>query len=1111
MLSDADLRGWLGPPSRRSHLQELAESLPDEVSEILYSYYALVQVTHGLEHPVVRIRRDNTLVFFNWVFLDYIQAEEEAPGKMREDPESHAMRYAGRKLDDFLATEDRQVFEDLKARSLERYDRMWRSSRRLGVVGEVAIVGMHGAKAPCRVTITYSRVYDAFQVSFTDISDLKEAEAGLRLARDELERRVAERTAELAEANEQLRQEVLARKRAEEELRQVIDLVPDYIWAQDAEGRMVLANKAVADDYNTTPEAIVGTLYHERVPAGIRIDRPTAADAEVLRTGTPITVPYHYSLYRSGKTRVSRHAKIPYVPPGATEPIVLNVATDITQLEENIAIIHALEHPVIRISQDNTVGFVNNVFLEFADVGGLDELLGSDADRARASVAGSSFLRFIVPEEHDLFEHTKALAKEKRLSGRHRFRIGESETFTFVSLSGTRLPVRITLTYAKNYDTYQLAVEDITELRKSEAALRHSELLYRSTINALTDLIHVVDRDLRITLYNEPFWEAFRSLVPEAGVVGEPLLESFPFLASDRIAAEYAQVFDTGEILATQEEHFLADRRIVVDVRKIPIIGGGRVERVVTVLRDITELKDHEESLKASETLYRSTIDALPDSLYVADRNMKVTLCNAALAGLVRATGSDPEEAIGKHLLRAFAFIRTDAPPDVVVRRFEEVVDTGKMLVVEDEFRSGAYEGVAEIRHIPITRDGQTDRVVVVVRNITEQKRMAERMQHAQKTESLAVLAGGIAHDFNNILMGILGYAGLAKEDLLPGSPVLEYVAQIENGARRATELTRQMLAYSGTEQLSITDVDMSRLVSNIAGLLRVTMSKKVTLHLRLAEALPVVQGDGTQLQQVVMNLITNASEAIGDNQGTIDVETGVTQCDTEYLSDAWLTGELPEGEYVFVAVSDTGCGMSQATLARIFDPFFSTKFTGRGLGLAAVLGIIRAHKGTIKVTSEPGSGSVFRVLLPAGGAGALGDAEPGDTEEWRGEGTVLVVDDEPAVRAVTRGMLERAGFDVLVASDGQDAIEVFREQQDRVIAVVLDLAMPRMSGKEALAEIRTISPMVAVLLATGYAARDADVQVDDDPFCDYIQKPYDTEDLLAGLQKLLTIDPSAE
>ena len=400
--------------------------------------------------------------------------------------------------------------------------------------------------------------------------------------------------------------------------------------------------------------------------------------------------------------------------------------------------------------------------------------------------------------------------------------------------------------------------------------------------------------------------------------------------------------------------------------------------------------------------------------------------------------------------------------------------------------------------------------VIAVVRDLTERKKEEEerrafeaQMQHAQKLESLGVLAGGIAHDFNNLLVAILGNAELALMELSPVSPVREPIQDIIQASRRAADLAKQMLAYSGKGRFVVTALDLSEMVREMSYLLEVSISKRATLKTHLATHLPCIEGDATQIRQVIMNLITNASEAIGDMDGIISLTTGVLDCTRASFAEAYLAKDLAEGLYVYLDVTDSGCGMDSATLAKVFDPFFTTKFTGRGLGLAAVHGIIRGHKGAIKIRTEKGHGASLQVLFPAlahATAAAQGaDAPP--MISWRGQGTVLLVDDEETVRDVGTKMLRKMGFDVLPAKDGREAVELFRQHAGQLACVVLDLTMPHMDGEQTCQELIQIDPSVPVILASGYNEQELAQRFTGTGFAGFLQKPYQYADLLAKLR----------
>jgi len=384
------------------------------------------------------------------------------------------------------------------------------------------------------------------------------------------------------------------------------------------------------------------------------------------------------------------------------------------------------------------------------------------------------------------------------------------------------------------------------------------------------------------------------------------------------------------------------------------------------------------------------------------------------------------------------------------------------------------------------------DAYLVLLTDITEEQRLKEQMGHAQRLESLGVLAGGIAHDFNNLLTAIMGNSGLARSKLPPASVAHENLQRIETSTRRAADLCKQMLAYSGKGKFIVQPLNLTSTVEEMLDLLQVSIAKNVVLKFDLSRALPAVEADASQLQQVIMNLVINASEAVDNKSGIISVATGVMYADRRYLSETWLDEGLAEGRYAYLEVSDTGCGMDKATMAKIFDPFFTTKFTGRGLGMSAILGIVRGHKGAVKVYSEPDRGTTFKVLLPITDLSVSGSVvQQNDSANWQGEGTVLIVDDEETIREVAGLMLEDMGFDVLLAENGLVAIDLYHKHKEEIAAVLLDMTMPKMNGEETFRELRRINPGVKVILSSGYNEQDATQRFMGKGLAAFIQKPY--------------------
>jgi signal transduction histidine kinase/CheY-like chemotaxis protein len=394
-----------------------------------------------------------------------------------------------------------------------------------------------------------------------------------------------------------------------------------------------------------------------------------------------------------------------------------------------------------------------------------------------------------------------------------------------------------------------------------------------------------------------------------------------------------------------------------------------------------------------------------------------------------------------------------------------------------------------------------TERVAAVESRLEMERRMFE----SQRLESLGLMAGGVAHDFNNLLTIILGNASLALADAEPGSVVHTALGSIASTAHRAADLTRQMLAYSGRGKFHRQPTDLNSTLRALTALMESSVPRHIRLQYELEEGLPAVEADPTQLQQVVLNLLTNAVEALGAAPGAITLRTGL-----RHLGFADLAGSFPDqavsaGSHLVLEVSDTGPGMDEETRRRIFDPFFTTKPSGRGLGLAALQGIVRAHGGGISVSSTPGRGTSFQVLLPALEAPAQpAPMPPSGPEGWTSSGVVLVVDDETPLREMAAWVLRRAGFEVLEASHGQAALEALAGHAGPVRAALLDLSMPVMGGGEALPALRKLRPGLRVLLSSGYEGEERVQRLLEEPATRFLQKPYAAADLLGALRALL-------
>ena len=649
--------------------------------------------------------------------------------------------------------------------------------------------------------------------------------------------------------------------------------------------------------------------------------------------------------------------------------------------------------------------------------------------------------------------------------------------------------------------------DDLTEQKKFEQELSASEARFHALFTTmqegvvLHEMVYDVDGnaiDYRILDVNEAFEsltglrrrDVAGGLASKVYGSGEP-----PYFDIYEKVARTGQPTSFDSYFPPMDKHFF-----------ISVFAPER-DHFATVFFDITDIKKSQKALAESEGKYRTLVEMFPHTIIII-QDGKFAFVNQATLDLMGL--EDEDEMIGEDILplvvekdreRIGTYMadrlagRSDVPWHY---ELQIVRANGEPADLEVFVEKIAYQGKPAIQAMAMD---------ITQRKLADEERrnLEAQMMQTQKLESLGVLAGGIAHDFNNLLMGILGHADLALMELPPSSPSSSSIGEIEKAARQAAELCKQMLAYSGKGRFVTERLSLQQIVEDIAHLLKVSISKRSILKFDFAPELPPIEADPSQIRQVVMNLIVNASEALGEKSGIISVVSGLMECDEEYLTDVFLASELKEGVYVFLEVSDTGCGMDKETSRKIFDPFFTTKFTGRGLGLAAVLGIVRSHNGAIQVYSEPDRGTTFKVLFPAvlDGATPQPVAEP-ITDVFRGQGTVLVVDDEPSARTVTKLFLEKAGFDTLLARDGEEAVQVFKDHSDEITAVVLDLTMPRMGGEATFRELRRIRADVKVLLSSGYNELEVTQRFIGKGLAGFIQKPYKFSVLMKKLKEIL-------
>ena len=488
----------------------------------------------------------------------------------------------------------------------------------------------------------------------------------------------------------------------------------------------------------------------------------------------------------------------------------------------------------------------------------------------------------------------------------------------------------------------------------------------------------------------------------------------------------------------------------------------------------------------------RILLESLSEGVWFVDDELTIRYANKRLSALL---GYAKKEQVGRPL---GDFIHGEALASVS-RALAENAGTPGTLPSRIIRRKDGTDIECELRVCPHgSTKGVTQGVFVVLTDLTgwkredEYRKIDDQIRQTQKLETLGLIAGGVAHDINNLLVTILGHADLSLLKLYPKSHLFTHISNIKTSAVRASSLTSQMLACTGKGGLTTEPVNLNELTEEMAGLLRVSISRRITLRFRFAEKLSPIEADGAQVRQVVMNLITNASEAIGEgNPGVITIETGT--------SPAGSSGDSQGARFVSMTITDTGCGMDSTTIDRIFEPLYTTKVRGRGLGLRVVRDILRAHKGSITVDSTPRKGTVFTVQFPVSDRPlrVSGETEKTQTGVYTGGGTILIIDDDQDVRDVTGTMLETMNFTVYKASGGCQGIDMYRQYASAMDIVIIDMTMHDMSGEDVLAQIKAIGGHPAVLVSSGYGEREVRRRFARKSVSGFIQKPYQMKTLV--------------
>jgi len=650
--------------------------------------------------------------------------------------------------------------------------------------------------------------------------------------------------------------------------------------------------------------------------------------------------------------------------------------------------------------------------------------------------------------------------------------------------------------FRRGAHTYEFEAPVISEVASSDEDML---LNLNQTRQEVIGMVHVA-------LGNQNIRNAIDQLVLQ-GVMVLLLLLAATLVVTWWLAQLLTQQLKQIGDVAHKVEHGEFDQRIT-------IIGNDETATLAAALnRMLNMLSERDNRLHAQQRIMQTILDQAPIGVWMLNIDGKVRFINQSFAHTLGFTEQQLLQVEHYKTLLSAEIAKPCMESD------QACFSSGKVHHSTEQI-TDAESGTAhrfDIIKVPVhNNQGEIEGLIGLAIDITariqaeeEKASMQKQVEHTQRLESLGVLAGGIAHDFNNILTAIMGNAALAERKIANGNAEMcgKYMKNIAQSSEKAALLCKQMLAYSGKGHFIIKPLNLTTMVSGITSLLEVSIHRTITLHYTLPEDIGLIEADEAQIQQIIMNLVINASDAIGEDQGTIRITTGEIDADSDYLTHAIAQSgkDLLAGRYIFLEVSDSGCGMNSATQQKLFEPFFTTKFTGRGLGMSAVLGIVRGHHGAMMLYSEVGKGTTFKVLFPlVKNSTITPPTSATEQTHWQGSGTILIVDDEETIRETASAMLEEMGFNIVTATDGLEGVELYRQHQQKIVAVLMDMTMPNLDGAGCFHALKQINPQVKVILSSGYNEQDSTQKFDSQGLAGFIQKPYWPESLENTLRKVL-------
>jgi PAS domain S-box-containing protein len=894
---------------------------------------------------------------------------------------------------------------------------------------------------------------------------------------------------------------------SEARLRGILDHSPTIIYLKDLTGRYIHINRRYEELLGRPVADVRGKRAEDIFP-------PEAAqvyaehDDRVLRTGKPIEVEETLPLAGDDAQLVS--VQFPLFD-GSGEPMAIcGISLDISdrvRAQRALAyrerhykqILDNVNQGVVLHGPDGTFLYLNPAAQTILGVGD-DELLGVQAPQADWVIIDEGGRR-LAPDEYPI---ARSLREGTAVRGEV-IGLGDGTTRPVRWITVDCVPVaaddgRIRAVVVSFFDS--------TEQVEGRARLARSEALHRSLVAHLPDVVSVISEDMTLEYLNRN-----AAGQPPDSLVGMDASQLIVPEHRNRFAAALQGALATGMV---HDLEYSSMSGLEWHGRIVPLNQEDGANRVLVISQDITERRRSARALQTSEERFRSLIEHTAEIVFRINPEGRFTFISPAVQRLM---GYEPAELVGRSFEEVLEGTEARAQATGALRnwlagRTDNVGLTMELMVRrkdDDPF-------VAEITTTPIfDSDGNPFEVQGLVRDITARRRAEEALreseaeiQHAQRLESLSVLAGGVAHDFNNLLMGVIGNADLAAGLLPEDSPVRPLLDSMLRAALTASDLSRQMLAFSGHGRFMAQPLDLGEHLASIQALLESSVPRRGVVTVALPEEVPAVHADPTQITQIALNLVMNGVEALGDDVGEVRIECGYEEVDEATLERAYpVEYELGPGRYVYLRVTDNGHGMSPDEQQRAVEPFYTTRFAGRGLGLAVALGLVRAHRGALIVESEPGAGTTATVLLPPQDGAMREEASPEAPEATASQappsmGTILVADDEQFVLDVADMALSQSGYTVLKAADGMEAVECVEGAAEPVSLVVLDMTMPRLTGEEALRRIRRTLPEVPVIVSTGFSESEATDRFAGLSIQGFLQKPYRPSHLIGMVGDLL-------